>query len=296
MKKNQFINLLLIIFALLILFTLKTVLFHYAIILNNMLGKVVQVQDIFNIYDLYFRKTIQLGDVYDKAPMIFDYLLKFSFEEVLFKFSILSILMLLLLKKNTFKLNFSTVKKNYLFYLLFIICACFSILYEPAPDSLFSFIIIKFYTNNEFTNIFQYFIFFIFLISIITYIFINILIIQENKIKNYIKVLSIIFLAYFMYYFFMSTWDFLFPSIKFASVGDQDMVNIFLCKSYGIPVADCMNAQPKPSIKSCLDYHKETKEICYIAMKQRNPEMTLQCRELLNLFNQNCKQVIAESK
>jgi len=35
---------------------------------------------------------------------------------------------------------------------------------------------------------------------------------------------------------------------------------VFLYKSYGIPVADCMNAQSKMSIEKCFEHHEWSKK------------------------------------
>ncbi len=291
MKKNYIISLFLFIFCILIIFTLKTVIFHYLTVLCNIFDKTEYIKDIFEIYNNYFRKTILLDDVYEKAPMIFDYYIKFRFEEVLFKFSILSIILLLLLKKSAINLNYFK-QKNLPLYLLAVICLCTIIFYEPAEGYRFFFLNLKYFFNNDFTNIFQYIVFSIFVLSFILYISCNFLIVQNKTINSYFKILYILLLAYFMYYFLMATWDFLYSSIELAKIGDKDVGSIFLYKSYGIPVADCMNAQPKVSIENCKKYHEWTKKVCKSAMTTRDPSTTLQCKELLDFFNEKCKNVI----
>lgn len=296
MKKNYIINLLLFIFCVLIIFTLKTVIFHYLTILCNIFDKTEYIKDLFEIYNNYFRKTIPLDDVYDKAPMIFDYYIKFRFEEVLFKFSILSVILLLLVKHSTISLNYFKQKKNLPIYLLAVICLCTIIFYEPAEGYRFFFLNLKHFYNNDFTNIFQYIVFSIFILSFILYISCNFLIMQYKTINSYLKIFYILSLAYFMYYFLMATWDFLYASIELAKIGDNDVGAIFLYKSYGIPVADCMNAQPKISVEKCKQHHEWTKLLCKEAMTTRDSSTTLQCKELLDFFNEKCKNVIAENK
>jgi len=216
-KQNYVINFLIIIFSILIIFTLKTVIFHYLTILCNILDKQEYIKHIFEIYDIYFRKTIQLGDIYNKAPIIFDYYIKFRFEEVLFKFALLSIILLLLLKQNTISLNFLNLKKNLLLYLLVLLCLCSIIFYESAEGYRFFFLNLKHFYNNNFTNIFQYTVFFIFILSFLFFLVCNFLIIQDKTIILNIKIFYVLALSCFMYYFLMATWDFLDASIEFKN-------------------------------------------------------------------------------
>lgn len=282
MNKNYIINFFLFIFFFLLIFTLKTVIFHYLSILCNIFDKTEYIRPLFDIYDNYFRKTISLDGIYEKTPLIFDYYLKFRLEEVLFKFSILSIIVLLLLKQYVVELTQKNFKKNYPFYIFITICLCTFVFYEPAKGYNFSFLNLNFFFNNDFTNVFQYIVFFIFILSFILYISCNFLIIQNTRFNYYNKIFCILLLSYFMYYFLMSTWDFLDASVELAKIGEQDVGAVFLYKSYGIPVADCMNAQPKVLVEKCKEHHEWSKKICKSAMTTRDPIATIHCKDLLS--------------
>src|SRR5690606_15292627 len=230
MKKNYIINLSLIVLTIILILTFKATLFYHLTYYTYLLGFDDLNNVLTNFYKTYLFKPIYSDDNF--CNFCFEVLFKFNFDNTVFKFSLLVLILLLLIKKNTRDYKF---KKEDYFVLPFLM---FSIIFIQR-DIFLTIINLNLYNLSHLLQYIVYFIiyfeFFILLplIILITY--------KDTKFNLYFKILFIILLNYFIYYHIFYSCHFLSLILdEVNNIGYSQGLN-YILNSYGIGV-ECMHS------------------------------------------------------
>lgn len=296
MRKNYIINILLLLFILIILLTLKMVILNNLTFFCAYFGWHELGQAIANFHEKYLFKPVILGDNFE-APILFDSTYRFVFDNILFKFSVLNITFLLLLKYRKQIINIT--KEDLPFILIFL---AISVYFFALNEDKLILKTYSFFINGSFKHFLHYFIFILFNIEIFILFPLNALYIYKDiKFSFLQKGIFLITLIIFMYTTLYSDWYFLNMSIDMYNHFNMDYGIIYIMKQYGFNYADCMNdaaAQTKET-KPCHAYKYLADKNCFESKTSTGPlkESQLQsCNYYMKKLRQECTGLIAESK
>lgn len=295
-NKNYIINFLLILFSILLIFTLKSTLFEalYSNLYN--LGFKELSSDIMDFYVNNFFDKINLKE---GCAICYEVAYRFTFESILFKFAILNILLLIFIKKQKQEWNWKIKEED--FILLFFILIFIGYTYYLYIDN--NFFNVFTYKNS---NIIQFVVYIIFIFTLfILYPIISIIIWKSKNINFIWQIFFIIVFNYFIIYFLADCSVFLYTcTTGMNDLGINEGLN-YILQTYNFSTAECMNdvsAQPKDQSycfgrkalkdKACQEY--------FTSHKTYTPQEELlknNCEQLTKLFNTYCSGfTFAESK
>lgn len=290
-KKDYIINILLLTFSLLLLLTLKTTIFNtvsYYLFVLDFKEQALYVTDFYVKY-LFNNTNLNHGCV------ICDELTyRFPFDNILFKFALLNIITLLLIKYR--KLQWTLTSED-IFFIPLILCFFVYICYVSTFNNNMSNI---FYFN--YTNIVQYIIFITYILSTFVYYPLIILLLwKDNKLTFELKIFYLILITYFIVFFKADCFVFLYTSGNSLDVNPG--IN-YILHVYNFPVMECMNdsdAQPKD--QNFCAYRKYMKDHTCSLVKTATTNPTIDdimlknnCDKFIEEFRRYCGSFYAESK
>ena len=285
MKKQYIINLLLLIFSLVLLLTLKSTIFETLYSNLNSLGFNNLSSNIMDFYVNHFFNKINIKE---GCAICYEVAYRFTFESILFKFALLNIIFLLFLNKQK---RLRNLKEDDFILMPILIVFIFYVYYLNIYNNFFNI-----FTYNC-SNIIQLIVYSIFIFTLfVLYPVISILIWKNKQINIMLQVFLLILFNYFIIYFLANCSVFLYSSMmEMNSLGVNEGLN-YILKSYGFSTAECMNdasAQPKDQSycfgrkalkdKACQEYFLSHK-----AYTPHDEILKNNCEHLTRLFNTYC--------
>lgn len=291
MNKNYITNISLIGLTLILIVTFKATLFYHLTYYTYLLGFDDLNNVLTNFYKTYLFKPISSDDNF--CNFCFEVLFKFNFDNTIFKFALLFLTLLLLIKRNTRDYR---IKKEDYFVLPLLI---FSIVFIQK-DIFLVFVNLNLDNLSHFLQYIVYFIiyfeFFVLLPLIILFAY------TDTKFNLYLKILFIISLNYFIYYHIFYSCHFLSLTLdEINNIGYSQGLN-YILNSYGIGV-ECMHSKinifhpkgtsPCSYYKYMLDYN------CKILIpKDINivDTYTQQCKIIEEEFRKTCIDTLRQTR
>lgn len=283
MKKQNALNLFLLILALTLLFTLKGTLFYSLTYYTFLLGLDDLNDIITNFYKAYLFKPVYTDS--NACNFCFEILFKFNFDSSVFKFAFLLLSILLL---NKYHIRDYTIKKEDYFIVPVIIISIiflqkdiFITVLNLNSSNLHHFLqyVIYFITYFEFFVLFPLLILFIY---------------KDTKFNLFVKILFVLLLNYFILYHIFYCCHFLNLTIdEINNFGYSQGLN-YILNAYGIGT-ECMHSKLNtfhPRGTNPCDYYKYMLDYNCTSSSTRgaivSEAYTQQCKIIEEEFRKSC--------